>query len=97
MVQSEAGSQELVIENLENLGEATALIVTRDTGGNFKIGIQQSANRENNYSDVMSSAAGSTRGDKLTSLNKLKLRGKLGGGTAGSKNHVGVLPPAIES
>ena len=45
----------------------------------------------------MSSAAGSTRGDKLNSLNKLKLRGKLGGATAGSKNHVGILPPAIES
>lgn len=40
VIQSEAGSQELVIENLENLGDATALIVTRDNGGNFKIGIQ---------------------------------------------------------
>ena len=79
VLQSDAGSQELVIENLENLGEATALIVTRDMGGNFKIGIQQSA-KDNNYSDVMSSAAGSTRGDKFNSLNKLKLRGKIGGG-----------------
>ena len=39
VVQSEAGSQELVIENLENLGDSTALIVTRDGGGNFKVGI----------------------------------------------------------
>ncbi len=40
VIESEAGSQELVIENLENLGEATALVVTRDQSGNFKIGIQ---------------------------------------------------------
>ena len=38
MVHSDAGSQELVIENLENIGDGTALIVTRE-GGQFKIGI----------------------------------------------------------
>ena len=45
VVESVAGEngdgQELVIENLENLQESTALIVTRDLQtGNFKIGIQ---------------------------------------------------------
>ena len=38
VVQSETGSQELIIENLEYLGDAAALIVTRN-GSNFKIGI----------------------------------------------------------
>ena len=40
-----------MIENLENLQDTTALIVTRDEVGNFKIGIQQ-----DNVSDVMSNA-----------------------------------------
>jgi hypothetical protein len=38
IVQTEDGSQELVIENLENLKDTTALVVTRH-GNNFKIGI----------------------------------------------------------
>ena len=36
--QGDAGSQELIIENLENLDDSAALIVTRD-GDQFKIGI----------------------------------------------------------
>ena len=51
VIKSEDGSQELVIENLENLQDTTALIVTRDEVGNFKIGIQQ-----DNVSDVVSQA-----------------------------------------
>ena len=35
-----SGSQELVIENLENLLDTSSLIVTRD-GNKFKIGISQ--------------------------------------------------------
>ena len=37
---SDGANQELVIENLENLDDTAALIVTRE-GGQFKIGIQQ--------------------------------------------------------
>ena len=37
--QGDAASQELIIENLENLDDAAALIVTRE-GDQFKIGIQ---------------------------------------------------------
>ena len=40
--QGDAASQELIIENLENLEDTAALIVTRE-GGQFKIGIQQDA------------------------------------------------------
>jgi hypothetical protein len=38
MIDTEDGSQELIIENLENLKATTALIVTR-SGNSFKIGI----------------------------------------------------------
>ena len=38
VIQSDNGNQELVIENLENLQDTTALIVTRENG-QFKIGI----------------------------------------------------------
>ena len=40
VVETSDGNQELVIENLENLADSTALIVTRD-GKNFKIGLTQ--------------------------------------------------------
>jgi len=40
VIQSETGAQELIIENLEHLGDTASLIVTRE-GLNFKIGIQQ--------------------------------------------------------
>ena len=59
---SDEGSQELVIENLENLGDATALIVTRE-GGQFKIGIQQ---EKNAFSDIVSNA-GQSNYDRLSS------------------------------
>ena len=57
VIKSEDGSQELVIENLENLQDTTALIVTRDEVGNFKIGIQQ-----DNVSDVVSNARSTQHG-----------------------------------
>ena len=82
VVQSEhGGNQELVIENLENLAEATALIVTRDHAtGNFKIGIQQDPN--GNGSDILSNARShitSTASQNAGSgLKKIKLRGKFG-------------------
>lgn len=74
-----------MIENLENLGEATSLIVTRDNGGHFKIGIQQSQQNFKgiNFSDAVSSHAGSTR-DPMHSMNKLSLRGKLKGAVESS-------------
>ena len=50
-METEEGSQELVIENLENLKDTTALVVTK-IGKNFKIGI--TSEDKSNVSDMVS-------------------------------------------
>jgi len=43
LIRTDKGKSELVIENLENLKDSAALVVTRE-GGNFKIGLAEDVN-----------------------------------------------------
>ena len=76
VVETSDGNQELVIENLENLADSTALIVTRD-GKNFKIGLTQDNQAASDVGSVRDSHV-DNRSHKQIQSQKMKLRGILG-------------------
>ena len=100
--QGDAGSQELIIENLENLDDSAALIVTRD-GDQFKIGIQQ----DNTASSVTASMAEkadtvsqnmSNGNRRIASSQHGSLVSRVIKMSGGMKQHqIGILPPSVSS